>query len=265
MAKKTDQKSQKMNNLKENLNKLFKQQARIKESAVKKMLEDVHIDSTDPQNDDQLPQSPPDQNPQSFEPESQFNDNNEVEFGAKKAGLNLNGAENNDEPDDQTPKPNDTKEAKGKPKASEFSEPLDDSLLGKRKPEDFQKDSVDPSKRVKPSDQSATDAIFEYSQTIQNESPDRQLTDPFDQPVEHGAHIQAEKLKLCEELKSILEQKKISDLKGDYRTGKRLNMKRVISYIASNYRKDKIWLRRTDPSETHYRILVGVDDSSSMR
>jgi midasin len=53
-------------------------------------------------------------------------------------------------------------------------------------------------------------------------------------------------------------------LKGDYRTGKRINMKRVIGYIASGYRKDKIWLRRTKPAKRNYRVLLAVDNSESM-
>lgn len=53
-------------------------------------------------------------------------------------------------------------------------------------------------------------------------------------------------------------------LRGDYRTGKRLNMRKVIPYIASQFRKDKIWLRRTKPSKRDYQICLAVDDSSSM-
>lgn len=56
----------------------------------------------------------------------------------------------------------------------------------------------------------------------------------------------------------------LSDLRGDYRTGKRLNMRKVIPYIASQFRKDKIWLRRTKPSKRDYQICLAVDDSSSM-
>ena len=52
--------------------------------------------------------------------------------------------------------------------------------------------------------------------------------------------------------------------RGDYRTGKRLNMRKVIPYIASQFRKDKIWLRRTKPSKRQYQVMVAVDDSSSM-
>ena len=53
---------------------------------------------------------------------------------------------------------------------------------------------------------------------------------------------------LSEELRNIFKPTKISGMKGDFRTGKRINMRKVISYVASNYRKDKIWLRRSDPS-----------------
>ena len=52
--------------------------------------------------------------------------------------------------------------------------------------------------------------------------------------------------------------------RGDYRSGKRLNMRKVIPYIASQFRKDKIWLRRTKPSKRQYQIMLAVDDSSSM-
>lgn len=38
----------------------------------------------------------------------------------------------------------------------------------------------------------------------------------------------------------------------------------VIPYIASNFRQDKIWLRRTKPSKRQYQIMLAVDDSSSM-
>lgn len=71
--------------------------------------------------------------------------------------------------------------------------------------------------------------------------------------------------RLCEKLRLVMEPLVASKLRGDYRTGKRINMKRVIGYIASGYRKDKIWLRRTKPSKRDYRVLLAVDDSESMR
>ncbi|XP_066110370.1 midasin isoform X3 [Saccopteryx bilineata] len=69
---------------------------------------------------------------------------------------------------------------------------------------------------------------------------------------------------LCEQLRLILEPTQAAKLKGDYRTGKRLNMRKVIPYIASQFRKDKIWLRRSKPSKRQYQICLAIDDSSSM-
>ena len=53
-------------------------------------------------------------------------------------------------------------------------------------------------------------------------------------------------------------------MRGDFRTGKRLNIKRIIPYIASNFKRDKIWMRRSVPSKRVYQILLAVDDSKSM-
>jgi midasin len=53
-------------------------------------------------------------------------------------------------------------------------------------------------------------------------------------------------------------------MRGDFRTGKRLNIKRIIPYIASQYRRDKIWMRRSVPSKRSYQIMLAVDDSKSM-
>ena len=69
---------------------------------------------------------------------------------------------------------------------------------------------------------------------------------------------------LCEQLRLILEATVKSKLEGDYRTGKRISMRKVIPYIASGFRKDKIWLRRTKPSKRQYQILLCIDDSESM-
>lgn len=41
-------------------------------------------------------------------------------------------------------------------------------------------------------------------------------------------------------------------------------MRRVIPYIASQFKKDKIWLRRTRPSKRQYQIIMAVDNSYSM-
>jgi len=69
---------------------------------------------------------------------------------------------------------------------------------------------------------------------------------------------------LCEQLRLILEPTLATRLQGDFRTGKRLNMRKIIPYIASEYTKDKIWLRRTKPSKREYQVLLSLDDSRSM-
>ncbi|KAJ6240735.1 midasin-related [Anaeramoeba flamelloides] len=70
---------------------------------------------------------------------------------------------------------------------------------------------------------------------------------------------------LTQQLRLILEPTQATRLKGDYRTGKRINMKKVIPYIASQFKKDKIWMRRTKPSKRKYQILFAIDNSESMQ
>lgn len=106
---------------------------------------------------------------------------------------------------------------------------------------------------------------------------------------------------LAEQLRLVMEPTLASKLQGDYRTGKRINMKKVlefslplvshsnmlsfsldvslknvhlythyfvycqvIPYIASQFRRDKIWLRRTKPNKRNYQVVIAVDDSRSM-
>ncbi|EXJ70340.1 uncharacterized protein A1O5_06408 [Cladophialophora psammophila CBS 110553] len=71
-------------------------------------------------------------------------------------------------------------------------------------------------------------------------------------------------LLLTEQLRLILSPTTATKLRGDYRTGKRLNIRRIIPYIASNYKRDKIWMRRSVPSKRNYQIMIAVDDSKSM-
>jgi midasin len=70
---------------------------------------------------------------------------------------------------------------------------------------------------------------------------------------------------LCEALRLILEPTLASKMHGDFKTGKRINMRKVIPYIASSFRRDRIWLRRTAPQKRAYQIVVCMDNSSSMR
>ncbi|KAK3082381.1 hypothetical protein LTS18_004293 [Coniosporium uncinatum] len=71
-------------------------------------------------------------------------------------------------------------------------------------------------------------------------------------------------LLLTEQLRLILTPTLATKMRGDFRTGKRLNIKRIIPYIASQYKRDKIWMRRSVPSKRQYQIMLAVDDSKSM-
>ncbi|KAJ9475426.1 Midasin [Pseudozyma hubeiensis] len=69
---------------------------------------------------------------------------------------------------------------------------------------------------------------------------------------------------LCEQLRLILAPTLATRLNGDFRTGKRLNMRKIVPFIASDFAKDKIWLRRTKPSSREYQVMLAIDDSRSM-
>jgi midasin len=72
----------------------------------------------------------------------------------------------------------------------------------------------------------------------------------------------SEKLVLM--LRNILESNKFNKYKGDYKSGKKLNMKRLIPYIASDYRRDKIWMKRRKSDKKEYVLRLFVDNSRSM-
>ncbi|KAK3722115.1 AAA ATPase midasin [Vermiconidia calcicola] len=69
---------------------------------------------------------------------------------------------------------------------------------------------------------------------------------------------------LTEHLRLILQPTQATKMRGDFRTGKRLNIKRIIPYIASSYKRDKIWMRRSIPSKRSYQVMLAIDDSKSM-
>jgi len=69
---------------------------------------------------------------------------------------------------------------------------------------------------------------------------------------------------LSRRLEPVLEYNQMTRFAGDFRTGKRLHMRRLIDYVASNYTRDRIWMRRIRPDRRRYDIVVAVDDSASM-
>ena len=98
-------------------------------------------------------------------------------------------------------------------------------------------------------------------------SGERQLRD-FHECMQQWAGFQSKthslSLSLTSQLRLILTPSQSTKLSGSFRTGKRLNIKRIIPYIASSYKRDKIWMRRAIPTKRTYQILLCVDDSQSM-
>ncbi|XP_053677442.1 midasin [Anopheles nili] len=99
---------------------------------------------------------------------------------------------------------------------------------------------------------------------IQSSAPTELDHEAFEQWQQISNKMLPSARDLCEQLRLILEPTKCTRLKGDYRTGRRINMKKIIPYIASQFRKDKIWLRRTKPAQRDYKITIAIDDSKSM-
>jgi midasin len=52
----------------------------------------------------------------------------------------------------------------------------------------------------------------------------------------------------------ILKPTKSAKLQGDLGTDKRLNMRKIIPYIASQCKKHKIWLRRVKPKKRQFQV-----------
>ncbi|KAI0166381.1 midasin [Xylariaceae sp. FL1272] len=97
--------------------------------------------------------------------------------------------------------------------------------------------------------------------------PQSELRD-FEESMQQWTALQSKthplSLSLTSQLRLILTPSQSTKLSGSFRTGKRLNIKRIIPYIASSYKRDKIWMRRAIPTKRAYQILLCVDDSSSM-
>lgn len=254
--KQKNEQSKPEENFQKNLNRIFKQNLRIKETTVQKIIEKFNLHA---ENEEESLQ-PEVQNLTDFELEKNQNQEKQ-EFAAKTAGFT--STDQDCQPLDLEKELDEKKDKNiqdSKINQTQESPSLIDNLLQKRVKNEENEVKPGELKKIKTTDDNGLRALEEYAQI--NSQKDNIGENMI---IEDKSIVNSEKYKLCEELKSILEQKKMSDLKGDYRTGKRLNMKRVISYIASNYRKDKIWLRRTEPNQQNYRIFIAVDDSSSMK
>jgi len=182
-------------------------------------------------------------------------------------------------------KPNQTKEDPD-PKSKPKDEKKDDDIKEEpapQKPENLEESSNDPEDlseephgnkvitdmaqlqvdEEEDEDPEFTDEIMEMEEKIAVTAEDAQQARVRWQTIQSETNLLSRRL--CEKLRLVMEPLVATKLRGDYRTGKRINMKRVIGYIASGYRKDKIWLRRTKPAKRDYRVLIAVDNSESMQ
>ncbi|KAJ1335201.1 midasin [Microdochium nivale] len=132
----------------------------------------------------------------------------------------------------------------------------------------FDRDSPPPADGA-PIDEDVEDTIQETSHQLDiiHLSEPEQLRD-FDESLQQWTAFQTKthplSLSLTSQLRLILTPSQSTKLSGSYRTGKRLNIKRIIPYIASSYKRDKIWMRRAIPTKRTYQIMLCVDDSKSM-
>lgn len=98
----------------------------------------------------------------------------------------------------------------------------------------------------------------------EEDRPLRDYASSFDSWTSFQTKTHPLSLALTSQLRLILTPSQSTKLSGSYRTGKRLNIKKIIPYIASSYKRDKIWMRRAIPTKRTYQILLCVDDSRSM-
>ncbi|KII68692.1 Midasin [Thelohanellus kitauei] len=103
---------------------------------------------------------------------------------------------------------------------------------------------------------SASDELFD-----KYESQVQEMDDTFGVISENQLLV----CNLCEKLRMVLEPTKKIKFSGNYKTGKKINIRKIIPFIASKYTRDKIWLRRNKPSHREYQVIIAIDDSASMK
>ncbi|KAI5181447.1 midasin [Nematocida sp. AWRm80] len=108
-----------------------------------------------------------------------------------------------------------------------------------------------------------------YSDTSKTKDPKKvpfEKTIKFTNPVDYYNQIKHQtNPDLTQQLSIILEENEKSAYEGDYINGRRLNMKRIIPYIASDGQKNKIWMRKSKRQNRDYLIRIFVDNSGSIK
>ncbi|KAM7223879.1 hypothetical protein V8F06_000895 [Rhypophila decipiens] len=130
-----------------------------------------------------------------------------------------------------------------------------------------QKPATQVEKDVDEEDEQVQETSEQLSHTHLDEEAQKELRD-FHEALDLWTTFQTRThslaLSLASQLRLILTPSQATKLSGAYKTGKRLRIRSIISYIASDFKRDKIWMRRAIPTKRTYQIMVCVDDSMSM-
>ncbi|KAF3041036.1 hypothetical protein E8E11_005123 [Didymella keratinophila] len=170
--------------------------------------------------------------------------------------VDMDDADNKPEPEqeEQQPQPGATD---GQPQA----------FIGDQKPFSAQDDDDMADAMPLDEDVSDTSSVAEVDHQLETTHLSSSAMDPTTARslwLAHESATHSLSQQLTESLRLILAPTLATKLRGDFRTGKRLNLKRIIPYIASGYKRDKIWLRRSQPSKRSYQVMIALDDSRSM-
>eukprot|EP00796_Vickermania_ingenoplastis_P012973 gene12973-8827_t len=175
------------------------------------------------------------------------------------------------EADDESAGGNDDEEGAEEPQDTRSRRRREEEQLAEIKQEESEEDRRKKSKGgkatakpLKDEDESSEDDAAAKNEVVEMDLSEK-MCRGRQRWQEHEAAVQGLAQQLCEQLRLILAPTLADKLQGDYKTGKRLNMKRIIPYIASQFKKDRIWLRRTKPHKRTYQIMVALDDSLSMQ
>ncbi|KAF7703829.1 Midasin [Cucumispora dikerogammari] len=66
-------------------------------------------------------------------------------------------------------------------------------------------------------------------------------------------------------LQAVLLDNKTTKYSGGFPTGKKLNIKKIIPFLASNFTQNKIWQRRINKNKKDYKFNIFIDNSFSMK
>lgn len=159
-----------------------------------------------------------------------------------------------------------TKDEEEQPPANADGQPQ--AFIGEQKPFTHQDDQDMEDALPAEDDLSETSSVHEVDAQLEATHLDSSTLPTAEAArnlwLQHESATHSLSQQLTEHLRLILAPTLATKLRGDFRTGKRLNLKRIIPYIASGYKRDKIWLRRSMPSKRNYQVLIALDDSKSM-